>query len=146
MAYFLTQVTKTIILYDNISSFPGAGNVSFALRNIPYQNNSLVILEDIGEGEDALLCTTELTACCRPPYTGEIMDVMGNWYFPNGTSVPSEVVNRTSGLQWDFYETRGRSTILMHRRRGGVNGTYRCEIPDALGVTQTIYIEATTGE
>ena len=36
--------------------------------------------------------------------------------------------------------------VVMHRRRGGVNGIYRCEIPDALGVTQTIYIEASTGE
>ena len=134
------------MLFLNISSFPGAGNVSFSLRNTPYQNNSLVILEDIGEGEHALVCTTKLTACCRPPYTGEIVAAMGNWYFPNGTSVPSEVVNSTSGLQWDFYHTRGLSTILMHRRRGGVNGTYRCEIPDALGVVQTIYIETTTGE
>ena len=24
--------------------------------------------------------------------------------------------------------------VLLYRRRGGVNGTYRCEIPDALGV------------
>ena len=132
------------MLFLNISSFPGAGNVSFSLRNTPYQNNSLVILEDIGEDEHALLCTTKLTVCCRPPYTGEI--IMGNWYFPNGTRVPSEVVNSTSGLQWDFYHTRGHSTILMHRKRGGVTGIYRCEIPDALGVVQTIYIEATTGE
>ena len=56
------------------------------------------------------------------------------------------VVNVTSEVQLDFYRTRGRSVVLLHRKRGGVNGTYRCEIPDALGVTQTIYIEASTGE
>ena len=134
------------ILYDSISSFPGAGNVSFLLRNTPYQNNSLVILEDIGEGDNALLCITELTACCQPPYTDEIGAVMGNWYFPNGTRVPSKVVNGTSEVQWDFYRTRGRSVVLMHRKGGGENGTYRCEIPDALGVMQTVYIEVTTGE
>ena len=105
-----------------------------------------MILEDIGEGDNALLCITELTACCQPPYTDEIGAVMGNWYFPNGTRVPSKVVNGTSEVQWDFYRTRGHSVVLLHRRRGGENGVYRCEIPDALGVMQTIYIEGTTGE
>ena len=103
-------------------------------------------LEDIGEDDDALLCITDLTACCQSPYTSEMGPDIGNWFFPNGTRVPNGDVNVTSGLQWDFYRTRGHSTILMHRRRGGVTGIYRCEIPDALGVTQTIYIEATTGE
>ena len=35
--------------------------------------------------------------------------------------------------------------VLMHRKRDGVNGIYCCEIPGALGVVQTIYIEANTG-
>ena len=37
----------------------------------------------------------------------------------------------------------------MHRRRGGVEGMYRCEIPDTMNVIQTIYIgvySASTGE
>ena len=40
--------------------------------------------------------------------------------------------------------------VLLHRRRGGEDGVYRCEIHDALNVThQTIYIgvyTADTGE
>ena len=51
------------------------------------------MLEDIGVGDNALLCLTELTACCEPPYTGA---AMGNWYFSNGTRVPSE------DSMWDF--------------------------------------------
>ena len=125
----------------DISFFSGAGKVTFSLRNTMYQNNSLVTLENIGEGDDALLCLTELTACCRSPYTDE---TVGNWDFPNGTRVPSEI--GTTGLQWDFYRTRDHSMVLMHRRRGGENGIYHCEIPDALGVMQIIYIEATSGE
>ena len=31
--------------------------------------------------------------------------------------------------------------VLLYRRRGGVNGTYRCEIPDALGVIRTIMLK-----
>ena len=95
------------------------------------------MMENIGEGDDALLCITNQTACCRYPYTA------GNWFFPNGSRVPS------SGNQWDFHRTRGQMVVGMHRRRGGVEGIYRCEIPDTFGFTQTIYIgvySASTGE
>ena len=96
-----------------------------------------MILEDIGEGDDALLCMTNQTACCRYPYTA------GNWFFPNGTRVPS------SDEEWDFHRTRDQSVVLLQRRRGGVEGIYRCEIPDTFGFTQTLYIgvySASTGE
>ena len=121
---------------------PGEGDVWFSLRNTTYQNNSIVIVENIGEGDDALLCITNYTACCRPPYTGEMVHTLGNWYFPNGTRVPG-------GKQWDFYRTRGQMVVHMCRRRGGVEGIYRCVIPDAMNVTQTLYIgvySANTGE
>ena len=103
-------------------------------------------LEDIGEGDDALLCITKQTACCRPPDTGDTGKAMGNWYFPNGTRLPSE---NAIGKEWELYRTRGQMAIHMNRRRGGVEGIYLCEIPDAMNVTQTIYIgvySASTGE
>ena len=114
-----------------ISSFPDAGDVWFSLNGTTYQNNSNVTLEDIGEGDDGLLCVTNQTACCRPPHAKQ---ATGNWFFPNGTRVPS------SGRQWDLHRTRGDMMVLLHRRRGGVEGVYSCEILDALNVTQTIYI------
>ena len=124
---------------------PDAGEgVRFLLRGTSYQNNSLVTLEDIGEVDDALLCVTDLTACCRPPYTGVIgQTAIGNWFFPNGTILPS------FWPQWNFYRDRGQMLVNMHRRRGGVNGIYHCKIPDAMNVIQTIYIgvyTAGTGE
>ena len=39
--------------------------------------------------------------------------------------------------------------VHLNRRRGGEEGIYRCEIPDAMNVTQSIYIgvySASTGE
>ena len=117
--------------------FSGAGEgVRFSLKGTTYQNNSLVTLEDIGEGDDALLCVTDQPACCRPPYSNRA----GNWLFPNGTRIP------TSGSQWDFHRTRGQSAISLQRRRGGVNGIYSCEIPDAMIRTQTIYIGVYSAE
>ena len=126
-----------------LSSFPGATDVWFSLKGTTYRNNSIVTLEDIGGGGDALLCKTSLTACCRPPYTGGTRKAIGNWYFPNKTRVPS------LGNKWDFFRARGQMVVRMNRRRGGVEGIYRCVIPDAMNVTQTIYIgvySAKTGE
>ena len=97
-------------------------------------------LKDIGEWDDALLCVTDQTVCCRRYYTGEIGSPLGNWFFPNGTRILSFYANHTTGTQWDFYRTRDHMIVHMHRRRGGVNGIYSCEIPDAMNVTQTIYV------
>ena len=108
----------------DFSNFPGAGDVWFSLRNITYQNNSCVALEDIGEGDDALFCMTNFTACCQSPDEG-------SWFFPNGTRVLSF---------GDLHTTRGEMVVHLNRRRGGVEGIYRCEIPDSMNVTQTIYI------
>ena len=71
-----------------LSSFPGATDVWFSLNGTTYQNNSIVILEDIGEGDDALFCLTNYTDCCQSPYTGDKGNAKGNWYFPNGSRVP----------------------------------------------------------
>ena len=84
-------------------------------------------LDDIGEGYgDALQCISS-SFCCRS-YTR-------NWFFPNGTRIP------TSGLQWEFYsEDIFWNVGHMHRRRGGVNGIYRCEILGTADIIQTLYI------
>ena len=122
---------------------PCAGDVWFSLRGTTYLNNSCVPLEDIGEGNDALLCMTNFAACCRPPYTGEYWSALGNWFFPNGTSVPA------SYSLSDFYRTRGEMVVRLNRIRGGEEGIYRCDIPDSTNVTQTLYIgiyTASSGE
>ena len=111
-----------------------AADVRFSLNGTTYQNNSIVNLEDIGEGDDALLCVTDLTACCRPPYTDNGWYVRGNWFFPNGTRVPS------GGTNQDIYRSTGWKVKRLHRRRGGEDGIYHCVIPNAVNVTQTIYI------
>ena len=106
-----------------------------------------MILEDIGKQFDALMCITDLKACCRSSDTGGPFS-LGNWFLPNGTKVPGAIVDE-NGTRWDFYRTRNQMVVHMNRRRGGVNGMYRCEIPDALNVTQTIYLgvyNASTGE
>ena len=111
--------------------FPGPGDVWFSLRGTTYQNNSCVALEDIGENDTALFCMTNSTDCCNVTNTST---AKGNWLFPNETRVPS------SNKWWDFYRTRGEMAVQLHRRKGGVEGIYRCEILDSMNVLQTIYI------
>ena len=127
----VSSVLRQILnkFHYSTSSFLGAGDVGFALNGTTYQNNSLVTLEDIGEDETALLCMTNLIACCKPPYANR---GIGNWFFPNTT--------RLQNLTWDIYRTRGGMVVYMHRRRGGEKGIYQCEIHDSMNVTQTIYI------
>ena len=97
-------------------------------------------LEHIGENDDALLCITNLTACCR---IGDGLTVLGQWFFPNTTGVYSSNYNS------DLYKDRGQMVVRMKRRKGGINGIYHCEISDSMNVTQTIYIgvyTASTGK
>ena len=99
-------------------------------------------LEDIGENDTALLCVTNLTACCRHP-DSENGSSLGNWFFPNGTRVPS--YNYSS----DLYRDRGQMVVRMKRRGDGEEGIYRCEIPGSMDVNQTVYIgvyNTATGE
>ena len=112
--------------------------MKFSLNGTTYPNNSLVTLEDIGEEDSALLCMTNLSACCRSPYGS----ASGNWFLPNTTRVPSKNI-------WDIYRTRGQMVVYMRRIGGGENGIYRCEIHDSMNVKQNIYIgvyTAGTGE
>ena len=91
-------------------------------------------LEDIDDGDNALLCITDQSACCRHP-------AIGNWFFPNGSRVPS------TGT--DLRRSRGHMVVRMNRIAGGENGIYRCKIPDTMNVTQTLYIgvyRASSGE
>ena len=137
----VSDIHKLIHLDDFICGhalllfFPGTGEVGFTFNGTRYQNNSLVTVDNIGEGEDALRCMTDNDSCCRPPYTRSLsQSAIGNWFFPNETRVPS------SGQQWDFHRTRGDMVVLLQRRRGGVDGVYRCEIPDREGNNQNTYI------
>ena len=98
-------------------------------------------LEDIGEDDTALLCKTNLTACCRHPYTTENKSALGKWLFPNGTTVSSGDEEPASyNNSTDFYRNRDKMVVRLNRRRGGEDGIYSCEIPDSANVNQIIYI------
>ena len=138
-------LVKLNVLYDTGVSFLSAGDKPvFLFRGTTYQNNSLVTLEDLGGGDDALHCITNDTDCCRHPFIKEFeRSSYGNWFYPNDTRVQSEDV------QWDFYRDRSLSIVHMFRRRGGDIGIYRCQLPYVTNDTAYLYIGVyteTTGE
>ena len=133
------------LLYDTGISFLSAEDKPvFLFRGTTYQNNSLVTLEDLGEGDDALHCITNDTDCCVRAFIREDGRVVyGNWFYPNDTRVQS------SDVEWDFFRTRGESVVNLQRRRGGDMGIYRCQLPYATNDTAYLYIGVyteTTGE
>ena len=112
------------------------------LNGVIIPNHGFILLDNIGESPNSLLCLTDNRMCCgRDQSPGR--EILGEWYYPNGTGVAN------NGLQWEFYRNRGPSVVRLHHRRDGVTGIYHCEIPDAAGINQTMYIglyTADTGE
>ena len=112
------------------------------MKGVIIPNHGFVHLDNIGDSSNSLLCLTDNRMCCaRDQSPGR--NILGDWYYPNGTGVAN------NGEMWEFYRSRSQSVVSLNRRRGGVTGIYRCVIPDAAGVDQTMYVgvyTADTGE
>ena len=120
--------------------------ITLTLNNVQYTNNSVVNITDIGTGSVALLCTTTYSPCC---YSGNSVTPGTHWYFPNGSWA-----NNTRTLP--YYRSRTSTynsspgTVRLHRNLGATTtGIFHCDIPDATGVFQSIYVgiyNTNTGE
>ena len=122
-----------------------------SFRGVSIPSDSYV---DIGDFDDirasgteicdayALLCHTDKSTCCYVVQTlhGDSHRLLGDWYFPNGTSVDSIIQTLNRGLHDYFARNRGLSVIRLFVSGTPMErGRFRCEIPDANGVTQTLY-------
>ena len=97
---------------------------------------------DVGEGNTALFCLTDLLACCRGADTGSTG--VGEWYLA-GQTEPVVGINAAESTD-SFAREREPSAVLLHRRNSATTptGIYRCEIPDGSGL-RTAYIGIDTG-
>ena len=101
-------------------------------RGVQYPNNSIVRIEDIGEGVDALACQTDRIYCCR-------IFRIGEWYYPNGSRVP------TQGEGATFYRNRNDEGLVLLNRRPWTydtasTGLFCCELPNASDIIQIMCI------
>ena len=104
----------------------------FQLGGTTYPNNTVVLMEDIGEGDNALLCMSNNARCCDGSST-----FRGEFYYPNGIRVPIQSVGHS------VYRNRVASFIRLNQRGNAVNsplGRYRCDIIDDTGARQSLYI------
>ena len=110
---------------------PVSSGVSLSLTGISYSNNSIILIEGIGEAENGLFCTTDRVECCSGANRA------GSWYFPDG----HEILPGFLAVS-DIYQNRGPQIVRLNRRNGvqSPSGKYRCEIPDANGTTQELFV------
>ena len=102
-------------------------------------NNSIVTNTEIGTGTAALVCVTVRMSCCASG------NPEARWYFPNGSPVPN---NPGLSYQETREENPGR-VILSRNSESTTTGIFHCDIPDASGITQSLYVgiyTSTTGE
>ena len=99
-----------------------------------YANNSILVINNIEALTNGLYCLTDETDCCR----GSDGGANGGWFFPNSSAV--EGSGTFSML--DFSRSRGPSAVILNRRNNAVGptGLYRCEVSDASGVSQSVYV------
>ena len=110
--------------------------IALQLSGQRYGNHSLVTLTDIGDGDTAaLLCLTDRVECCKGSSVGGAAD-LGEWYFPDGGIVPDGLGGAS------IYRNRRASRVQLNRRNNAQSptGVYRCEVPDANGTKQNIYV------
>ena len=85
-------------------------------------------LGEIGEDSAALFCLTNNTECCGS-------SIVGDWFFPEGSMVP------TGRFGANIYRDRGLSVVtLQYRNSAQTTGVFRCEVPDASGTNQSLYV------
>ena len=104
--------------------------VYISLMQAVYANNSLIPITEIGEtnttSNTGLQCITDKRPCCQ-----NMSNRAGEWYFPDGNTVPGPLGNPTT-----FYRNRGDDgTVNLNRVNTRVmspTGLFCCKVPSTL--------------
>ena len=113
-----------------------------SLNGVTIPSDGYVLISDIGMGSAGLHCNTDRSDCCRSadnPSGG----AQGHWYLPNGIEVMSYTIEDVGRPEPDNFFSRDMRTGVIRLNRNGNptdRGRFRCEIPDANGVTVTLYV------
>ena len=92
-------------------------------------------LTDIGDifNGPALFCLTPSTDCCSASETPNEAIVTREWYLPDRT-LPSSAGNAFSR------EQVSSAVSLYHNGATSPTGVFRCDVPDASGTSQSIFV------
>ena len=105
-------------------------------------NDSYVLVGDIGIDDTGLHCNTDRSDYCRgsdhPSGTAQ-----GHWYRPDGSEVMSYTAEEAANPGPNVFFSRNRGTGIIRLNRNDAppeRGRFRCEIPNAAGVTVILYV------
>lgn len=103
--------------------------VYLSLNGTAIANSTNILITDIGEDDNALLCVTNLGSCCN-----SVGNRTGEWSFPNGSVVPIKI--QSDGI----YRNRGPHVVRLNRRNGILSpiGLYCCQVSDATLHNKTV--------
>ena len=119
--------------------------VTVDLNGLDLPSDSLVNFDDIpnvsftgGVVDDSVLnCRTDLEACCNAAQDNVAAPV-GEWYYPNGTALTFDT---SPGGGATFRRNSGLMIVRLWRRdTPPERGRFRCELPNAQNVNQTVYV------
>ena len=107
-------------------------------------NNSYMNFYDMIQNDLDLICHTNKANCCRD-------NMLGDWFYPNGTIVESYTVYKSRNISEFFSRFRNRTQSSVSLTTGDIlglqvyvgppeRGHFYCKIPDANDVNQTIYV------
>ena len=114
-----------------------------SLNGVTVPNEGYVLASNIGGGNNALLCNTIRSDCCRGgDHPNGI--AQGHWYRPDGTEVVSFTAENMADSTNNFF-SRDRGTGIVRLNRNGdplqsQRGHFRCVIPDVNGMDVTLYV------
>ena len=111
-----------------------------SLNGTTVPNNGYVLASSIFPS-GGLQCDTNRRNCCRNldnPSGG----AQGDWYFPDGTIVASYSVEEPKNNYGNFFfRKRERGTVYLSISGTPLErGRFRCEMPNANGITETRYV------
>ena len=109
--------------------------VFLSLNGETIPNDGYVLASAIGTGSSGLHCNTNRSDCCRGADGGP----HGHWYHPDGREVMSYTAENYA-VNF-FFRDRATGTVRLNRNGNPTDrGRFRCEIPDANGVTMILYV------
>ena len=93
-------------------------------------------LTDIGDifNGPALFCLTPSTDCCSATETPNEATVTREWYLPDDRTVPPSAST-------SFSREQVSSAVRLYRNGAtSPTGVFRCNVPDASGTSQNIFV------
>ncbi len=111
-----------------------------------YLPEDTIPITEVGDNFESLVCVTSNvnTMCCgKDDTTGD--GPVGNWLYPNGTTVPRNQVNPNG----DITRSSHTQQICLNRKKTNVispTGVYTCVVPDGSNTGMNHTATITLGE